>query len=53
MLQHLLNRRFGVLSPQLEERLMKLSVSQLEELGTAIFDFSTLDDAIVWLQQYE
>ena len=53
MLRHQFHRRFGVLSPQLEERLSKLSISQLEELGAAMFDFSAVDDLMIWLQQYE
>jgi hypothetical protein len=44
----LLNRRFGVLSPQLQERIQRLSVAELEDLGEALLDFSAVADLEAW-----
>lgn len=50
MLRRLLISRFGALSPQIEEQLQRLSISQLEELGVAIFELSTVADLATWLE---
>jgi hypothetical protein len=44
-----LNRRFGVLTPQLQERIQSLSVADLEDLGEALLDFSAVADLEAWL----
>lgn len=44
-----LSRRVGALSPELEERIRRLSVSQLEILGEALLDFSNMADLEAWL----
>ena len=49
MLRRLLISRFGA-SPQIEEQLQRLSISQLEELGVAIFELSTVADLATWLE---
>ncbi len=46
-------RRFGVWTEWFEDRLKKLSISQLEDLVEALLDFSTVDDLAAWLQQNE
>jgi Domain of unknown function (DUF4351) len=46
-----LNRRVGVLSPDLQLRVKALSVEQLEELGEALLDFKGLADLEAWLSQ--
>ncbi len=46
-----LTRRFGVLTPQLQERIQSLSVNQLEDLGEALLDFTTAADLDAWLGQ--
>jgi hypothetical protein len=46
----LLKRRFGELTPTLEQRIKKLSVKQLAELGPALIDFTTVDDLRLWLE---
>lgn len=46
----LLNRRIGIDSA-LEERIRLLSLTQLEDLADALFDFSVEADLVAWLQQ--
>jgi len=48
-----LRRRFGELSPMLEQRLQTLSVSQLEDLAEALLDFDDLNDLSRWLESQE
>jgi flagellar biosynthesis/type III secretory pathway protein FliH len=50
LLNRLLNRRFGLLSPQLQERIDNLSIAQLEELGEALLDFTTIEDLEAWFE---
>ncbi|MBK1990943.1 DUF4351 domain-containing protein [Sphaerospermopsis aphanizomenoides BCCUSP55] len=45
-----LNRRFGVIASSLIEQIHQLSVEQLELLGEALLDFSTIADLEQWLQ---
>ncbi len=45
----LLQRRVGAPSPQLQERLRELSPEELEMLGEALFDISTLAEVEAWL----
>lgn len=47
-----LRRRFGKLSPGLEERVRLLSIIQLEELAEALLDFGNERDLEVWLQHF-
>lgn len=46
-----LNRRFGEIDSSNIERVRVLSVEQLETLGEALLDFSSVDDLIVWLDK--
>ncbi|HLO51495.1 MAG TPA: Rpn family recombination-promoting nuclease/putative transposase [Kamptonema sp.] len=50
ILQRQISRRFGELEPQLKERIQRLAIPQLEELGEALFDFSNAADLAAWLQ---
>jgi heme oxygenase len=43
-----LNRRVGMLTPQLQERIQNLSTMELEDLGEALLDFTSLRDLKVW-----
>ena len=52
LIVRLLERRFGVLSPQIPTRIAQLSASQLENLGEALLDFTTLSDLTTWLQAH-
>jgi len=46
----LLNRRVGNLPDAVVSQIQSLSVEQLEALGDALLDFSTLADLEVWLE---
>jgi hypothetical protein len=45
-----LNRRVGEIQKPLIDEIRKLPVEQLELLGEALFDFSTIPDLVEWLQ---
>ena len=51
VVERLLNRRFGSLSPSLQESVRQLSVAQLEELAEALLDFEDESDLEVWLNE--
>ena len=51
VLIRLLSRRFGSISPTVEEKIRSLSISQLEELTEAQFNFTTSEDLIAWLDK--
>jgi len=44
-----LSRRVGMLSSQLQQRLLNLSTTELEDLGEALLDFTSVRDLEVWL----
>ncbi len=46
-----LSRRFGTVEGAIQERIRQLSVSQLEELGESLLDFSSLSDLLSWLDK--
>jgi Domain of unknown function (DUF4351)/Putative transposase, YhgA-like len=48
LLNRLLHRRFGSLSPQLQEQIENLSIPQLEDLGEAMLDFASIADLEAW-----
>jgi predicted transposase YdaD len=45
-----LQRRCGVLSIEQQELIRSLPVTQLENLGEALLDFSGMPDLVVWLK---
>ncbi|NCS13632.1 MAG: DUF4351 domain-containing protein, partial [Microcystis aeruginosa G13-09] len=45
----LLKRKLGEINPSLETKIMQLSIDDVEVLGEALFDFSTVEDLINWL----
>ncbi|NJN37632.1 MAG: DUF4351 domain-containing protein [Acaryochloridaceae cyanobacterium CSU_3_4] len=45
-----LNRRIGTIAPSTETQIRSLSLSQLEELGEALLDFSNPSDLDEWLR---
>lgn len=47
----LLNRRIGEIDASLIERVQGLSIEQLENLGEALLDFSSVADLSAWLNQ--
>ena len=44
-----LERRIGAFSQDLQVKINKLSVEDLENLGLALLDFTTKADLVVWL----
>ena len=51
IIQRQLTRRIGVINPELQEQVRRLSLTQLEDLAEALLDFSTEADLVNWLQQ--
>jgi Domain of unknown function (DUF4351) len=45
-----LTRRVGEVKPDLLSRVQELSLAQVEALGEALLDFSTVDDLVEWLR---
>ena len=45
-----LARRPGQVSPEMRSQIQQLPVAQLEELGEALLDFSSVQDLTNWLQ---
>lgn len=52
LILRLLNRRIGAFDAQLQAQIQQLSLSQLENLGEALLDFSDTSDLITWLEQH-
>ncbi|PMB19957.1 DUF4351 domain-containing protein [Fischerella thermalis] len=50
LLLKLLTRRVGTLPPELQMQIQALPLTQIEELGEALLDFSELADLVAWLQ---
>jgi predicted transposase YdaD len=50
MLSMLLSQRFGSLPQSMIDRLVELSIEQLEALGTQLFNFTQLTDVMAWLE---
>jgi hypothetical protein len=48
--QRLLTRRFGDLQEPIAVQISGLSIDQLEALGEALLDFTTIDDLTQWLK---
>ncbi|MFO0150385.1 MAG: DUF4351 domain-containing protein, partial [Microcystis sp.] len=44
-----IKRKLGEINPALESKIMELSIDDVEVLGEALFDFSTVEDLINWL----
>jgi hypothetical protein len=49
LVMRLLPRRVGTLTPELEQRVQQLSVTELEDLSVALLDFSSPQDLTTWL----
>lgn len=49
LVNRMVQRRFGSVSLQTTERLDQLSAEQLDELGEALFDFTSIADLEAWL----
>lgn len=46
-----LARRFAQLAPEMRSQIQQLPIAQLEELGEALLDFSSVQDLTDWLQR--
>jgi predicted transposase YdaD len=52
LILRLLHRRIGEIDALLIERITGLSIEQLENLGEALLDFSSVADLEAWLTQH-
>ena len=52
LILRLLHRRIGEIDSLLIERIIGLSIEQLENLGEALLDFSSVADLEGWLTQH-
>lgn len=50
LILRLLSRRVGEISSELQAEIQQLSVEQLENLGEALLDFTSVADLVGWLQ---
>ena len=48
-IMRLLSRRVGIIETQVQEKIQKLSVNKLEDLGEDLLDFTTVADVTNWL----
>ncbi|BAZ28083.1 hypothetical protein NIES4074_05140 [Cylindrospermum sp. NIES-4074] len=48
-----INRRFGVISPELESQIQELSNQQLDALVDVFLDFSQASDLVNWMANQE
>ena len=51
MILRLLNRRLGSGSEQFSAQIQQLTIPQLEDLGEALLDFTSLVDLEIWLDR--
>jgi len=51
LVMRLLNRRFGLIAPNIEEQIRSLPVNRIEDLGEALLDFQSEADLISWLEK--
>ncbi len=48
-----LHRLLGTIAPEVEERVRRLPVSRVEDLGVSLFDFNSEADLVRWLDGVE
>ena len=53
IITRLLRRKIGTVPPVLQLKIQSLLLVQIEELGEALLDFSSLSDLEAWLAQYQ
>jgi len=53
LLLRLLTRRIGRITPEIQARIQQLTISQLEDLGEALLDFSQPTDLTAWLESHQ
>ncbi len=52
LIVRLLERRVGAIAPEIQSRIGQLSSEELENLGVALFDFTSASDLMAWLQSH-
>lgn len=52
LIMRLLVRRLGTVEPEIQARICRLPIDQLENLGEAILDFTNASDLTTWLQAH-
>ncbi|QIR35318.1 DUF4351 domain-containing protein [Tolypothrix sp. PCC 7910] len=50
IIMRLLNRKVGAIALELQEKILQLPNTQLEDLGEALLDFTSQEDLVNWLQ---
>lgn len=45
-------RLVGEISPDIQMRIDELNLDELENLGEAMFDFTSISDLLTWLQEH-
>ena len=50
ILTRLLSRRFGTITPEIQQQLISLSANQLDALSEELFDFTAVSDLTASLQ---
>ncbi|BAG05343.1 hypothetical protein MAE_55210 [Microcystis aeruginosa NIES-843] len=53
LILRLLNRRLGEISSTVSQKIQELSLEQLETLGEALLDFTSLTELTTWLLDTE
>jgi len=53
VIERQLTRRIGQITPELQEKLRGLSLTQLEDLAEALLDFTSETELMAWLQQQQ
>ena len=51
LIRRLLLRKVGTLTPELQQRIEQLQLTQLEDLAEELLNFSEVADLQAWLQQ--
>ncbi len=51
LIKRLIKKRFGELTATVQSQIETLTIEQLESLGESLFDFNSVDDISVWLNQ--
>ncbi len=51
MVTRQLTRRFGTIDENLQQRIEQLPTTQLEDLGEALLDFSSVTNLVNWLRE--
>ncbi|PSB33855.1 DUF4351 domain-containing protein [Chlorogloea sp. CCALA 695] len=51
LIKRLLPRKIGAFTPELQQRIEQLQLTQLEDLAEALLNFSEIADLEAWLQQ--